>query len=95
MAYIARENVRPPLLRGEADFRQISVSLVFASWISHIARCAVKHGYPWRENGWLQTHFILLSIAPASFPNHVGEENTQNFATPGTLRRPHERRTRE
>lgn len=38
------------MLRGEADFREIEVSLVFVSWRSRFACSAVKHGHLRRGN---------------------------------------------
>lgn len=31
------------MFRGEADFKEIGVNLVFVSWLSRIECCAVKH----------------------------------------------------
>lgn len=52
--------------RSGANFKGPCVSLVFVSWLPHIARCAVKHGRVRRECGYNPTLYCSPPPMPLS-----------------------------
>lgn len=53
------------VFRCTTEFKEIDVSLIFVSWLSHILSCTVKHDYLRRDS-----HFILPHFAPPFYTLH-------------------------